>query len=264
MISECKKEALALLKSRWNKFVGFLVVWGLFLCGYSTLYTIGLNSVFGQYIKGDLPNYSKTITEMILLIIGSTISVGLLGYSLNFVKRQEKLSDLFVAFRSFKSFFKFILLNILIGIKVFLWSLLFIVPGIIAIFRYSQANFILLENPDIKVSDSLKESSKIMKGHKLQYFGLSLSFIGWELLALIPLYIGLILVVLALYGSAFTIAIVGAILFVIGLIAMMYLLSYLYVTMTVYYLKISAKKTVDDLKITTENSQNSSDPISMG
>lgn len=68
----------------------------------------------------------------------------------------------------------------------YLWSLLFVVPGIIKFyFSYSQLEFIVAEFPHIPVRKALDMSKKIMKGHKLDWLCLNLSFIGWFLLSAI-------------------------------------------------------------------------------
>lgn len=90
-------------------------------------------------------------------------------------------------FEGFKSFGNVFVLYLLTTLYTVLWTLLFIVPGIIKAFSYSMSNFILAENPDIKPSDAIKESKKLMDGNKLDYFMLGLSFIGWEILNLFTL-----------------------------------------------------------------------------
>ena len=64
-----------------------------------------------------------------------------------------------------------------------LWSLLFVIPGIIKSYSYSMAFYILAENPEMSAREALNESKEIMKGNKLNLFVLQLSFILWELLA---------------------------------------------------------------------------------
>ena len=82
---------------------------------------------------------------------------------------------------------RIILLNLLEGILVFLWSLLLIVSGIIAAYRYSQAIYLLLDNPDKSVLQCLRESKELMWGRKGELFKLDLSLLGWALLgALVP------------------------------------------------------------------------------
>ena len=82
----------------------------------------------------------------------------------------------------------------------FLWTMLFIIPGIIKGIAYSQAMFILAENPEIGGREALKKSSEMMQGHKMDYFILSLSFIGWNILAVLTL--GILYIWLAPYISA--------------------------------------------------------------
>ena len=84
---------------------------------------------------------------------------------------------------------KLILLALLEGLFIFLWSLLFIFPGIIAAYRYRMAKFLLLDHPEMGVTECISVSKQMMSGHKWECFVLDLSFIGWWLLAAIP-YIG--------------------------------------------------------------------------
>lgn len=90
---------------------------------------------------------------------------------------------------AFPLFLKLFLLDLLTGIFVFLWSLLLIVPGIIAAYRYRQAIYILLDHPEKSVLQCIRESKQMMAGHKWELFVMDLSFIGWGILANIP-YIG--------------------------------------------------------------------------
>lgn len=84
---------------------------------------------------------------------------------------------------------KLILLALLEGLFIFLWSLLFLIPGIIAVYRYRMAKFLLLDHPEMGVTDCIRVSKQMMKGHKWECFVLDLSFLGWRILAAIP-YIG--------------------------------------------------------------------------
>ena len=82
---------------------------------------------------------------------------------------------------------RIILLNLLEGIFVFLWSLLLLIPGIIAAYRYSQAIYILLDHPEKSVLECIRESKELMKGRKGELFKLDLSLLGWAILgAFIP------------------------------------------------------------------------------
>ena len=82
---------------------------------------------------------------------------------------------------------RIILLNLMEGILVFLWSLLLLVPGIIAAYRYSQAIYILLDHPEKSVLECIRESKELMKGRKGELFSIDLSLLGWAILgAFIP------------------------------------------------------------------------------
>lgn len=79
-------------------------------------------------------------------------------------------------------------------LKIFLWSLLLIVPGIYKSFKYSQAVYIQFDNPTWNYKQCIKESDRIMTGHVWNYFVFVLSFIGWILLSQITFGIALIYV----------------------------------------------------------------------
>lgn len=70
----------------------------------------------------------------------------------------------------------------LVRLYTFLWSLLFIIPGIIKSYSYALTSFILREMPDLSVNEAIKLSSRMMYGHKMDLFVLFLSFYGWALL----------------------------------------------------------------------------------
>jgi len=78
------------------------------------------------------------------------------------------------------------------GIFVFLWSLLLLIPGIIKGLAYSQTFYLLKDHPEYTVLEAITESRKRMVGYKWKYFLLHLSFIGWGILCLISLGIGLL------------------------------------------------------------------------
>lgn len=97
-----------------------------------------------------------------------------------------------------KYFLRVILIYILASIFTTLWSFLFIIPGIIKYYAYSQAYLIYKDrssvSPNEKISslDCITESKYLMKGHKGRLFMLELSFIGWGILSILSLGIGLI------------------------------------------------------------------------
>ncbi len=78
----------------------------------------------------------------------------------------------------------------LMGLFIVLWSLLFLIPGIIKSFSYAMTPFILVERPELSANAAIDESRRLMKGRKFDLFYLYLSFIGWFILSILSLGIG--------------------------------------------------------------------------
>jgi len=124
------------------------------------------------------------------IIVGGAVN---LGHSIFYIKLiRGEYVEFSTLFSRFQYFLKALGLNLLIGLLVFLWSLLFIIPGIIAAYRYSMAFYIMAENPEISILDALNESKLMMEGNKMNLFILNLSFIGWSLLCFLTCGIGFI------------------------------------------------------------------------
>ncbi len=109
------------------------------------------------------------------------------GYSLFIINlfRKEK-ADYTQLFDGFERVLKTIGLYLYINLFVCLWTFLFIIPGIIAAFRYSQSFYILIDNPDMTIPDIVNESKRMMRSNIAKLFCLKLSFIGWDILASLP------------------------------------------------------------------------------
>ena len=86
------------------------------------------------------------------------------------------------AFNGFDDFWSAFKVTFLVGIYTFLWSLLFVIPGIVKAYSYSMATYILAENKGKSARECIAESKDMTNGHKMDLFVLSLSFIGWILL----------------------------------------------------------------------------------
>ena len=68
-----------------------------------------------------------------------------------------------------------------------LWSLLFIIPGIVKAYEYRMMPYILAEHPEMPVKEVFAKSREMMRGQKWRAFVLDLSFIGWGLLSALTL-----------------------------------------------------------------------------
>jgi uncharacterized membrane protein len=82
------------------------------------------------------------------------------------------------------NFFTALLLYVMKSIFVFLWSLLFIIPGIIKSYSYTMSYYILIDNPDIESGEAITRSRTMMSGHKWRLFCLHFSYIGWLILSM--------------------------------------------------------------------------------
>ena len=133
------------------------------------------------------------IGPIALIFVAGPLTLGFTIYFLKFLKNEE--SNLNQLFEGFKNYGSVLVTYLLYTIYILLWTLLFIIPGIIAQMKYSQVWFIMAEDNEISGNDALKKSKEMMDGFKMQYFLLALSFIGWILLAMLTCGIGLLWVV---------------------------------------------------------------------
>ncbi len=116
---------------------------------------------------------------------------------------KPDVKDAFCGFDDFWSAFK---VNFLVALFTFLWSLLFIIPGIVKSFSYSMAMYILAENKEKPALECIDESRAMTNGHKMDLFVLGLSFIGWAILGSITFgiaYIWVVPYIQATYTNAY-------------------------------------------------------------
>ena len=106
--------------------------------------------------------------------------------------KAPEAKDAFSGFDDFWSAFK---VNFLVGLFTFLWSLLFVIPGIVKGISYSMSMYILAENKGKPALECINESKAMTEGHKMELFVLSLSFIGWIWLTALTLGIASIWVI---------------------------------------------------------------------
>ncbi len=130
---------------------------------------------------------------VISFVVTAIIQFGYYTYCLKVANRDQSMSygDLFCAMRHF---LKVLGLFFMIGLFTFLWTCLFIIPGIIAQYRYSQAVFIMAEDPRKGIMQCIRESKEMMVGHKMEFFILELSFLLWILLSVFTCGLGMIYV----------------------------------------------------------------------
>lgn len=150
----------------------------------------GLNSDIGTFLVGGFTYImiAALIMGAVYFILGSIIKVGYAKFNLNLVDRLEgSFENLFAYFSDWKTTAA---VRFLQSIYILLWSLLFIIPGIIASYSYAMTEYILAENPELSASEAISRSKQMMDGNKWRLFCLQFSFIGWSILCAFTLGIG--------------------------------------------------------------------------
>jgi uncharacterized membrane protein len=133
-------------------------------------------------------NFRSGIFGFAAFLIGGVIQIGYADFLLKQHDGQNaNFSDLFSKFDFFGTGFA---QRFLRSLYVFLWSLLFVIPGIMKEYSYAMTPFILAENPGMSASQAIRLSEALMDGYKSDLFILDLSFIGWDLLAVLTLNLG--------------------------------------------------------------------------
>lgn len=125
------------------------------------------------------------------LLLGGVLTVGLSSAILSLIRTgTTKIEYLFDGFK--QDLGAQIVAYILQSIFIALWTLLFIIPGIVKTFSYAMTFYILRDNPGISGSEAIERSRQMMNGHKWELFCLQFSFIGWILLSLLTFGVGAI------------------------------------------------------------------------
>ena len=140
-------------------------------------------------VLSNAPSPAAHLINLLLELSLTVVRVGFILFILNTVRGTGAVLGNLLD--GFGRLWKILLLQLVSAALIFLWSLLLIVPGIVAAYRYSMAWYVLLDHPDYGVTDCLRESKRITQGRKMELFQLDLSFLGWIVLAGLP-YIGFV------------------------------------------------------------------------
>ena len=177
-ISEYKDMALLSLEGKWGK------------AAIATLIVFIILELFGSS-----PSFfMDPIPSMVLQGVFSLLLLPLAwGHFIFFLRliRDENL-DYGHLFDGFNQYFRIFLAELLRGIYILFWALLLIIPGLIKEYSYAMTEFILKDNPEMSGEEAICESMRLMQGHKMQLFLLDLSMIGWLILSILTLGIGLL------------------------------------------------------------------------
>lgn len=132
-------------------------------------------SSMGSFSSGNL---IYTLLEVFVFL---NLSVGFCGAFLRIWQRREtRLDDMFRL--GFVPYWKKLGAMALVSVYTTLWTMLFVIPGIVKGFSYAMTQYILIEMPSVDANEAIGLSKRMMRGFKWKLFVLNLSFIGWDLL----------------------------------------------------------------------------------
>ena len=144
--------------------------------------------MIGALVLNGVVIISAIIGALFSLFVTNAITVGVSNY---FIKNTDSKPSFKDAFSGFKVKYKRnIGTLLLVGIKTVLWTLLFVIPGIIKAYEYAIIPYILADDPEITSKDAFKKAKQMMNGNKWRLFKLELSFFGWFVLCVLTLGIG--------------------------------------------------------------------------
>ena len=197
--SDIRRVARENLSGNWGLSIGaclLAAIMGGMLIGSSFLPQLNIHmenqdiESWEQFFRVTLGSTTLSVNTINLVhfILGGVIQLGYAQFLLKQYNRANfEVKDLFSQFERFGQAFLQRFLRIL---YTSLWSLLFIIPGIVKSYAYAMTPFIMAENPEMTASEAITASKEMMDGHKGELFTLDLTFIGWELLCLLTLNIG--------------------------------------------------------------------------
>ena len=154
-----------------------------------------LNLVCAFTGEGILSTFVSILTSLLSVLLGAGFAMYCMA-----IRRGER-AEYLTLFDGFSFVGKLIALTIVTYAFIWLWSMLFVIPGIVAAYRYRFAAYNLYENPGISVMEALEMSKRQTMGYKGQIFALDLSYIGWTLLASLPAMVEMSMMYYAMFSS---------------------------------------------------------------
>ena len=142
----------------------------------------------GALVLSGVVMISAIIGALFSIFVTDALTVGTCNYFIKNTDSKPSFRDVFSGFKV--KYGRNIGTLLLVGIKTVLWTLLFIIPGIIKSYEYSIIPYILADDPEISSKDAFKKAKQMMKGNKWRLFKLEFSFIGWFVLCVLTLGIG--------------------------------------------------------------------------
>lgn len=170
--SELRQKAWKSLEGKWGASALFMLVY------MACVYVIEL-------IAGRPTSWRFVLIILMLALLPMAYAIAIAFLDVAKGGAAPKIAALFAPYQSQEKGIRYFLVQFWVGLFTFLWSLLFVIPGIIKAYAYAMTVFIAEENPELAPREAMAKSEEMMKGHKWELFVLDLSFIGWWLLCIL-------------------------------------------------------------------------------
>ena len=147
------------------------------------------NNIFGKkwlmglavsFVASLIVGAASAFAGILGFLASGLLMVGLSGIYLTLARRgaetEIEFGDLF---NGTKQLGDNLLLGLMYNLFISLWSLLFVIPGIVKSYSYRMVYYIKNDHPEYDWKACIDESRRMMNGHKWRLFTLHLSFLGW-------------------------------------------------------------------------------------
>lgn len=196
-IAKVKTDARRALSGNWGKIIGaFFISLGLFVIDLLLYWSLAPNYQIITFPNGDVTIY-PTMNAMIINLVVLWLTVLFItfpiyvGFAWFFVDLYDgKQVSASSVLQSWRRYGKIVATILLVYLFTMLWSLLFVVPGIVKGYSYSMAFILIKDNPEMSPFAAITESRRLMNGNKGKMFVLQLSFLGWMLLPFVNFLYG--------------------------------------------------------------------------
>ena len=174
-----------ILNRRAKSFIGQNARWWKMTLATIALYLLnGGISIYvniATAINHDDPSTTVGYSSSIITLLLIPFTIAASGYYLNHIRGfNPEWKSLYK--EGIDNYGSYLVTGVLVNVFTFLWSLLFVVPGIIKSLAYSQANYVIHDNPRLKGKEAIEISKRMTNGFKGDLFSMYLSFIGWYIL----------------------------------------------------------------------------------
>lgn len=219
--SEIKIKAKEKFKKKWGSatLIGVMLI--LISCMAQSLFK------YETYYR---PNVLNDLYFILIILVLAPLYYGITNYFMDVIR--DKNVSLSKVLLGFKDFSKVVEVRLVQVIYIFLWSLLFIVPGIIKFYSYSMVFYILNDSPNMSAKEALNISKNMMFGNRIKLFTLHMSIIGWVIIFLLISPFILLISVLALNSIML---VISMIMLVVAVTSCIVLIPYLYIVQCYFY-----------------------------